>query len=234
VPSTELIPGDVAAVDHDHGHVGFAFGVALDSCANDATVADLQPRRALCEVRVLQAAAHLGDEPGEQFQQVVVLLPDDLEATGWGLVFVELDRIDRDAGTEQVGAELEDMVAALGVAHAHRFEIDVLEVDQPSAPSSLEVEAAAAQQARGPETAIDDRAERARHDTAGLAGVGGLVGHAELHSLSNLRGEPQQYLRRAAASTVDGRLASQSGSAAMVRRRCRRIPGEAHAFKPAP
>lgn len=74
-------------------------------------------------------------------------MPDDLEAIALGLVFVELDRIDRDAGSEQVGAELENMLAAKGVAHGQRFEIDVLEVDQSTAAGSLEVEAAAAQQA---------------------------------------------------------------------------------------
>jgi hypothetical protein len=72
--------------------------------------------------------------------------PDDLEAIALGLVFVELDRVDHDAGSEQVGAELENMLAATGVDHGQQFEIDVLEVDQSSAAGSLEVEAAAAQQ----------------------------------------------------------------------------------------
>ena len=103
--------------------------------------------RALFEVRVCEASAHLGDEPSEQFEQIPFLVPDDLEAIALGLVFVELDRIDRDAGSEQVGAELENMLAATGVAHGQRFEIDVLEVDQSTAAGSLEVEAAAAQQA---------------------------------------------------------------------------------------
>jgi hypothetical protein len=39
------------------------------------------------------------------------------------------------------------MLAAMGVAHGQRFEIDVLEVDQSTAAGSLEIEAAAAQQA---------------------------------------------------------------------------------------
>ena len=43
--------------------------------------------------------------------------------------------------------ELENMLAAMGVAHGQRLEIDVLEVDQSTAAGSLEVEAAAAQQA---------------------------------------------------------------------------------------
>ena len=73
-------------------------------------------------------------------------MPDDLEEIAFGLVFVELDRIDRDAGGEQVGAELENMLAATGVAHGQRFEIDVLEVDESTAAGSLEVEAAAAKQ----------------------------------------------------------------------------------------
>jgi hypothetical protein len=63
-----------------------------------------------------------------------------------GLVFGELDRIDRDAGSEQAGAELENMLAATGVAHGQGFELDVLEVDQSTATGGLEVEAAAAQQ----------------------------------------------------------------------------------------
>ena len=87
------------------------------------------------------------DEPSEQFEQIPFLIPDDFEAKALELVFVELDRIDRDAGSEQVGAELENMLAAMGVAHGQRFEIDVLEVDQSTAAGSLEVEAAAAQQA---------------------------------------------------------------------------------------
>ena len=73
--------------------------------------------------------------------------PDDLEAIALGLVFVELDRVDRDAGREQVGAELEIVLSAMRVAHGQRFEIDVLEVDQSPEAGSLEVEAAAAQQA---------------------------------------------------------------------------------------
>jgi hypothetical protein len=102
--------------------------------------------RALFEVRTREASAHLRDEPSEQFEQVAFLVPDDLEAIALGLVFGELDRIDRDAGSEQAGAELENMLAATGVAHGQGFELDVLEVDQSTATGGLEVEAAAAQQ----------------------------------------------------------------------------------------
>jgi NAD(P)-dependent dehydrogenase (short-subunit alcohol dehydrogenase family) len=143
--ASELVPGDTAAVNHDHRHVGFAIGVAVDPGANDARVADLQSMPAVFEVRSCEASAHLGDEPSEQFEQVAFLGPDDLEAIALGLVLVELDRIDRDAGSEQVGAELENMLAAMRVAHGQRFEINVLEVDQSPAAGSFEVEAAAAQ-----------------------------------------------------------------------------------------
>ena len=91
--------------------------------------------------------AHLGDEPREQLEQVPFLVPDDPEPIALGLVFVELDRIDRDAASKQVSAELENMLAATRVAHGRRFEVDVLEVDQSTAACSLKVEAAAAQQA---------------------------------------------------------------------------------------
>jgi len=39
------------------------------------------------------------------------------------------------------------MLAAMGVAHGQQFEIDVLEVDQSTGTGSLDIEAAAAQQA---------------------------------------------------------------------------------------
>ncbi len=98
---------------------------------------------------MFECPAHLGDEPGKSLEQIVLFIPDDLEVIALGRVIVEFDGIDRDAGSEQAGAQLLDMREAIGVVHGQRAEIDVLEVDESTAAGGLEVETAAAQEAGG-------------------------------------------------------------------------------------
>lgn len=125
-------------------------GVRLDPAAHHPIAGDFQSVVAVLEMFDRQGAAHLLDQSPQQHQQIVFRIPDGLEGVPCRLSVAKLERIESNAGPEQVGAKVKLVEISHAIGEPHGFELGVFESFQPGCLCHLGVEASAAEPAVSP------------------------------------------------------------------------------------
>jgi hypothetical protein len=119
-------------------------GIAVDSATQDQAIVHLRAVIGVLEVGESQGSAHLANELAQQLQRVVVRRADHLKLIPGRAAIAQLERVDGHARPEQPSAELELVLGAALVDHAHGFEDHVLEPLQTETAGGRLVEASAA------------------------------------------------------------------------------------------
>ena len=124
-------------------------GTRWSSSGSLSTSPQIKPSFTCGRGRVLQmhesqCSAHLADQLAQQFQRVVVRLPNHLKPIPGRAAIAQLERVDRHTGPEQSGAKPELVLDATPVDHAHGLEDHVLKPMQTEAAGGGVVEASAA------------------------------------------------------------------------------------------
>ncbi|MBK7264135.1 MAG: hypothetical protein IPI03_20755 [Rubrivivax sp.] len=125
-PPGRVRPRNLSTIESTIGK-RWSSSIAIDSASQDQAIVHLRPVVGVLQVGESQSPAHLANELAQQLQWVVVRLADHPKLIPGRAAIAQLERVDGHASPEQPGSELEVVLRATPVDHAHGFEHHVLE-----------------------------------------------------------------------------------------------------------